>query len=168
MRRRLTFDVPGSPYSVAEANLVVLDHVEVPEVLPLRLNQHTTIGRVIIILYSHKHTQIAVIATAYVHTQQGKRVRPCYKTADENSGCMYVYYYNWRLSHGQAPHLHSMVRLSKSLANVASTARECTPNLKRTRRVWSYEPEKSYPPPPPPPSAGLGLWRALRLAAAGG
>ena len=48
MRRRLTFDVPGAPYSVAEANLVVLDHVEVPEVLPLRLNQHTTIGRVIL------------------------------------------------------------------------------------------------------------------------
>lgn len=49
MWRILTFDVPGAPYSVAEANLVVLDHVEVPEVLPLRLNQHTTGGRVIII-----------------------------------------------------------------------------------------------------------------------
>ena len=54
------------------------------------------------------------------------------------------------------------MRLSKSLASVASTARECAPNLKRTRRVCSYEPEKSYPPP----SAGLGLWRALRLAVA--
>ena len=54
------------------------------------------------------------------------------------------------------------MRLSKSLASVASTARECTPNLKRTRRVCSYEPEKSYPPP----SVGLGLWRALRLAVA--
>ena len=49
MWSRPTFDVPGTPYSVAESNLVVLDHVKVPEVFPLRLNQHATV--------EHTHTQ---------------------------------------------------------------------------------------------------------------
>ena len=46
-----TFDVPGTPYSIAKPNLIILEHVQMSKVLPLRLNKHTTAA------HTHRETR---------------------------------------------------------------------------------------------------------------
>ena len=38
----LTLQVPGPPYAIAETDLVILQHANVPEVLPLGMDQDAT------------------------------------------------------------------------------------------------------------------------------
>lgn len=133
---RVTFDVPRPPYSIAEPDLVVLHHVKVLEVLPLGLDQHTAAGWCVgEQKKSNKRTRI--------NLEPGQRTY-VYTTANRNTlGVILPLLLERKAT---SLHLHSMVRLSNSLARVASTARDWlprTPKLKRTRRVCSNDVEKS-------------------------